>query len=169
MQLSSQIRISSAASSSPQTMTSPSVLLEFSNDSNKGLILPWVNGNIGSPSNGTIFLNTDTRKITAYVRNSFVDLSADASTVNSIDVSLQNDPNYPENINGGVIMGSSTSTARGVLVLESATKALVLPKVANPHLNIINPAAGMIVFDTVKELLCIYNGTQWSFIKKEVQ
>ncbi|WP_262907374.1 hypothetical protein [Chryseobacterium sp. LC2016-27] len=42
---------------------------------------------------------------------------------------------------------------------------MILPKVASPHLNIINPSAGMMVYDTVKKQLAIYNGTVWSFWK----
>jgi hypothetical protein len=42
---------------------------------------------------------------------------------------------------------------------------MVLPKVASPHLNIISPSAGMIVYDTIKKQLAVYNGTVWSFWK----
>ncbi|MCU7618433.1 hypothetical protein NZ698_14630 [Chryseobacterium sp. PBS4-4] len=153
-------------------MTSPvvsstSVLLEFSNNANKGIILPWTNGDVGNPVNGTIIFNTVSKKVKAFLNNAWVDYSNEASTNNSVDTSLQNSAAFPENPNAGVVIGNS-STVKGILVLESQDKALVLPKVASPHLNIINPSPGMIVFDTVKELLCIYNGTQWSFIQKDL-
>lgn len=60
---------------------------------------------------------------------------------------------------------SSTDTTPGILILSDADKAMILPKVASPHLNIINPAAGMMVYDTVNRQLAVYNGTVWSFWK----
>ena len=36
------------------------------------------------------------------------------------------------------------------MVLADTNKAMVLPKVASPHLNIVNPAPGMMVYDTTK-------------------
>ncbi|MCX8525315.1 hypothetical protein OF897_15460 [Chryseobacterium formosus] len=49
--------------------------------------------------------------------------------------------------------------------MTDTDKAMVLPKVARPHLTIQNPAPGMMVFDTVKRQLAVYNGTVWSFWK----
>ena len=53
----------------------------------------------------------------------------------------------------------------GILVLADTDKAMVLPKVASPHLNIVNPAAGMMVYDTTSKQLAVFNGTVWSFWK----
>jgi len=159
----SQILIKSQSGAVPASLSSSSVLLEFSNDTNKGLILPWTNGDAAHPANGTFIFNTVTKKVKAYANDRWVDYSNEASTNNPIDTSLQTGTEDPD---AKVIIGSSSSVADGILVLESTNKAMVLPKIANPHLSIINPAPGMIVFDTVKELLCIYNGTQWSFIQK---
>ncbi|WP_080779925.1 hypothetical protein [Chryseobacterium phocaeense] len=153
------------ASSTNASISTPSVLLEFSNNANKGLILPWTNGDVPNPVNGTIIFNNVERKIKAFVNNQWVDYSNEAGTNNGIDNSLQNNPLYPEKPDAKVIIGNPTNV-KGILVLESANKAMVLPKLASPHLNIIKPAPGMIAFDTVKELLCIFNGTQWSFIQK---
>ncbi|MFB9078942.1 hypothetical protein ACFFLS_10415 [Flavobacterium procerum] len=65
----------------------------------------------------------------------------------------------------GTVIGAQSSDVDGVLVLESSNKALILPKVVSPHLNIIKPMAGTICYDTVKKLLCVYNGTEWTFWK----
>ena len=60
----------------------------------------------------------------------------------------------------------NTSTVpEGVLVLADVDKAMVLPLVENPHLNIINPSAGMVVFDSLSKNLMFYNGEKWSFWK----
>lgn len=84
---------------------------------------------------------------------------------NAIDSSLQN--NKKEQDNAKTIIGSNAAadTTPGILVLSDSNKAMILPKVASPHLNIINPTPGMIVFDTVKKQLAVYNGTIWSFWK----
>ncbi|MFN8364299.1 MAG: hypothetical protein U0T78_03115 [Cloacibacterium normanense] len=58
----------------------------------------------------------------------------------------------------------STDTTLGILVLADTNKAMVLPKAASPHLNIVNPS-GMIVYDTTKKQLAVFNGTVWSFWK----
>ncbi|SFN51518.1 hypothetical protein SAMN05421594_3102 [Chryseobacterium oleae] len=159
-----QILINTTSSSSNHTLSSPSVLIEFSNNANKGLILPWLKGDMPNPVNGTFIFNTVIKKIKVYINNTWIDFTRDASTLNPIDITLQN---TPENTKARVIIGNNTSPTEGILVLESSDKAMVLPKIASPHLNIVNPAPGMIVFDTAKELLCLYNGTQWSFIQKD--
>lgn len=53
----------------------------------------------------------------------------------------------------------------GILVLSDSDKAMILPKVENPHINIINPTAGMLVYDTVSKQLAVFNGTVWTFWK----
>lgn len=165
--LDAQIYINSQSGAIPANLSSPSALLEFAGGDNKGLILPWTNGDVANPSNGTIIFNTVSKKVKVYINDGWIDYSNEASSNNTIDVSLQNNAAYPENPKATTIIGNTNTTAVGILVLESSDKAMILPKVASPHLNIINPAPGMIVFDTVKELLCIYNGTQWSFIQKD--
>ncbi|WP_148043492.1 hypothetical protein [Chryseobacterium sp. G0240] len=62
-------------------------------------------------------------------------------------------------------MGASTSSAPGVLVLESANKALILPKVAAPHLNVKNPYPGMICYDTASKSMAVFDGLKWSYWK----
>ncbi|WP_426480116.1 hypothetical protein [Chryseobacterium sp. R2ACT005] len=70
-----------------------------------------------------------------------------------------------------VIAGSQYSLNIEINILRFAdayvdvNKAMILPKIASPHLNIVNPAAGMMVYDTTKKQLAIYNGTVWSFWK----
>lgn len=43
---------------------------------------------------------------------------------------------------------------------------MIHPQVAN-YANNTNPSNGMMVFDTTTQLLCFFNGTQWSFWKAE--
>ena len=77
-------------------------------------------------------------------------------------------PTATENTNAKVSIGTPTTAApaAGILVLEDQTKAMVLPRVASPHLNIIDPAPGMMVYDTTAKQLAVFNGTVWSFWKQ---
>lgn len=87
------------------------------------------------------------------------------SANNTVDSSLQD--NAKENTDAKAAIGtnSNTDTTNGILVLTDVNRAMILPKVASPHLNIINPTPGMMVFDTVKQQLAVFNGTVWSFWK----
>jgi hypothetical protein len=141
------------------TLESASSSVEFGNE-NRGLVLPWVADTSGIQNvvNGTLVFDTSDMKVKVYQNNLWKDLSVDAT--GTADTSLQD--NLPDNINAKVSIGTSSSV-NGILVLEDSTKAMVLPKVAFPHLNIISPAAGMMVYDTQKKQLAVFNGTVWSF------
>jgi hypothetical protein len=82
-----------------------------------------------------------------------------------VDTTLQ-DP-LTEKSTAKVAIGANgaTDTTPGILVLTDKDKAMILPKVASPHLNIINPSAGMLVYDTTAKQLAVFNGTVWSFWK----
>ena len=69
-----------------------------------------------------------------------------------------------ENADAKAIIGSPTTTAKGVLILESTTKALVLPQVATTD-DIINPAPGMMVYINKSgfERLAVFNGAKWTY------
>lgn len=84
---------------------------------------------------------------------------------NTIDSSLQDSKKEQENAKTAIGANGVTDTTNGILVLTDTDKAMVLPKVASPHLNIQNPAPGMMVYDTTKRQLAVYNGTVWSFWK----
>lgn len=141
-------------------VTNSSVSLEFANTENRGLILPYVENNSGISQNGTIIYNTSDHKVKYLKSGTWFDLSVD--TTGTADLSIQT--TKTENTGAKVSIGSPTSTA-GILVLEASNKAMILPKVSNPHLNLINPAAGMMVYDTNARQLAIYNGSVWSFWK----
>lgn len=84
---------------------------------------------------------------------------------NAINSSLQDNAKEVDNAKTAIGVNAATDTTNGILVLTDTDRAMVLPKVANPHLTIQNPAPGMMVFDTVKRQLAVYNGTVWSFWK----
>lgn len=84
---------------------------------------------------------------------------------NNIDSSLQDSKKEQENAKVALGANAATDTFNGILVLTDTNKAMVLPKVASPHLTIQDPAPGMMAYDTVKKQLAVYNGTVWSFWK----
>jgi hypothetical protein len=143
-----------------------SVSLQFGDTENRGLILPYVTDKSGITEKGTLIYDATDSKI-KYLKdtNSWFDLSVD--TTGTADLSIQgiNKTEQPgAKVSFDTTSGGTDATA-GILVLVDNNKAMVLPKVASPHLNIINPSAGMIVYDTTKRQLAVYNGTVWSFWK----
>ncbi|WP_312090131.1 hypothetical protein [Chryseobacterium sp.] len=156
----------------------PGVSLEFG-IGNKGLILPWVlntNGTtveLNSAANakgGALVLDVNDKKVKiskndgTWVDLTVHDFEKPATGGNTvIDNSLQIG-NVTQNSTAKTqIGGTSTDTTPGILVLADTNKAMIPPLVTNPADNIKNPAPGMIVFDSVKKLFCVYNGTVWSY------
>lgn len=162
-----------------------SVLLEFAAGQNKGIILPYTR-TIPSGTGlkgGTMILDaTDATK--AKVKfygpgnanassNGWVDLSYghEANIISPIDYMtvqpLSTGSNAVlEDINGKTIIGAASSDADGVLVLESNSKAMVLPIVAATN-DVPNPAPGMMVYvnKTGAKRLAVYNGSGWTYWK----
>ena len=159
--LSAQVAIGKA------TVSSPAVSLEFYDnaDNTRGIILPWVTSTaaVTGAVNGTIVYNTADRKVYVKYASGWRDLSVD--TTGTVTTTLQDalsDLDTAKVLIGG---NPDTDTTPGILVLADTDKAMVLPKVASPHLNIVNPAAGMMAYDTTSKQLAVFNGTVWSFWK----
>lgn len=144
--------------------TNSSVSLEFGNSQDRGIVLPYVENKTSISQNGTLIFDTTDKKV-KYMKNGvWSDLSIDSYGV--VDLSAQNERN--EQMKAKVTIGYNfTSATDGILVLEDINKAMILPKVASPHLNIIKPAAGMMVYDTLARQLAVYNGNVWTFWKSE--
>ena len=133
-----------------------------SGSGNRGIVLPTVNtDNVTTVVPGTLVFDAKDLKVKLRDNSSWFDLSFDTQGVANPEVY----PNsYVENNQpNGVIIGNDTSTTPGVLVLEETNKALLLPQLIDPHLNIANPARGLMVFDPSVNMLAIYNGNVWTF------
>lgn len=149
-----------------KTVEGTDVILDFKANENRGIILPWVTkeSDVTAPVGGTLVFDSNDKKVKYYkagTEATWVDLSINTGNV---DLSIQQA--FDENAEAKpTVIGSRTSTASGVLVLESTTKAMVLPKMESPHLNILSPKAGTMAFDTESKMLCVFNGTEWSFWK----
>ncbi len=175
-------------------ITNSSVSLEFYDnaDNTKGLVLPWTSTVVNQPMvynsttgagyrgiqgtvvDGTIIFDLSDKKV-KYMRNgSWSNLTGELpliagsttyNTFDAIDTSLQDNSKELENAKVAIGISASTDTTTGILVLTDSNKAMILPKVVSPHLNILNPSPGMIVYDVTKKQLAVYNGTVWSFWK----
>lgn len=152
-----------------------SVLLEFANNGNEGLILPYVISKPSTPTEGTILLDATTpAKARVKYYNGVIDTTKspegwqDLSGQDAdVSLALNDQPTTITEVTGSkAIIGSSSSSADGVLVLESDTKAMVLPVVATTD-NIPSPSPGMIVFinKSGAKRLAVFNGSKWSYWK----
>lgn len=145
-----------------ESVTNASVSLEFG-AGNKGLLLPWVTSasSVTGAVDGTIIYDTTDNKVKYLKAGSWFDLSITGAA----DTTLQDA--LTENASAKAVIGENgaTDTTSGILVLSDTDKAMILPKVASPHLNIINPSAGMMVYDITAHQLAVFNGTVWSFWK----
>lgn len=144
------------------SVTNTSVSLEFNDSEKKGIILPYVEDKSSITENGSVIFDNTDHKVKYLKDNSWFDLSVDAT--GKSDVTIQQ--SKTELSTAKTTIGTNTAMdSNGILVLSDANKAMILPRVASPHLNIINPAPGMMVYDTTKKQLAVYNGTVWSFWK----
>lgn len=142
-------------------VTNASVSLEFGSG-NRGLILPWVDSEsaVNDAQDGTLIFDADAKILKS--REGGVWKSY--TNAGTVDTTLQQ--NLVENTDARVSIGTvpeGSTEASGILVLEDQNKAMILPKVESPHLNISNPEPGTIVFDTKKQQVAMYNGKEWIF------
>lgn len=138
-----------------------STVLDFNNvpGNTKGLILPATSGlPAGALVNGTFIFDVTDNKVKVYENDVWVLLS-DAGNSSAVVI------NNSAETGNGVIVGASSASADGVLVLESPDKAMVLPKVAAPHVNVKNPYPGMMCYDTSSKTLAIFDGVVWNYWK----
>lgn len=152
------------------SVTNPSVSLEFGNvagDANtqRGILLPWVNSAaaVTGAVTGTLIYDASDKKVKYYKDTNttpiWFDLSVDTTGV--VDTSLQ--ASLTDQTEAKVSIGTPTSTP-GILVLEDNNKAMILPLV-DKYSSVVNPSPGMMVYDLSNDMLCVFNGTVWSFWK----
>ncbi|WP_347220020.1 hypothetical protein [Chryseobacterium sp.] len=138
-----------------------STILDFNNipGNVKGLVLPSTSGvATGALANGTFIFDITDLKVKVYENDVWKPLS-DAGNLGTITVN-----NAPER-GKGVIIGAPSSAADGVLILESLNKAMILPQITTPHLNVKSPYPGMICYDTASKSLAVFDGSVWNYWK----
>ncbi|MDR2221512.1 MAG: hypothetical protein LBE34_02120 [Flavobacteriaceae bacterium] len=147
------------------SFSSPSSIMEFPDNDTRGMVLPLVDINNLTPNyvEGTLLLDSNSKKIKYYANKQWIELSPTDGDISKVVVSTQ-----PELANMRTLIGSNPNTSTiGALVLDSTDKAMVLPRVENPQLTMMSPEAGTLVFDTKSKMLCVYNGKEWAFWEVE--
>ena len=157
------------------SVTNTSVSLEFGDyvaGQARGIIVPWATPQTNMQQ-GTILFDTSD-KIMKYRKadgswfnltkneTTTVDGQVNYDTAGVVNTTLQ--ASLTDKPDAKAAIGTPTATP-GILVLEDDNKAMILPKVPSPHLNIINPEPGMMVYDTTSKQLAVFNGKVWSFWK----
>jgi hypothetical protein len=143
-----------------KTSVDGSGLVDFPSGTTKGIILPQVTDNttMTNVAEGTFVFDGTTSKIKYYSGTAWIELTGQAGTSRALLAGAES------NQSKGVIIGAADSPAeKGVLIMESQDKAMILPKVVNPAVNVKSPSAGMMCYDPVAKLVCFYNGTNWAF------
>ncbi len=140
-------------------------ILDFENPTNKGISIPKITNLDMGTVPGTFFFDTSDSKVKFQLEGSIMDLTVRGVPANtSYDLSINGYQGYEEvGDEKGTVIGDHSTTVVGSLILEANDKALILPKMENPHLTIKDPEPGMLAYDTVKKMMCVYNGHEWSF------
>jgi hypothetical protein len=133
-------------------------LLDFPVGQNKGIVLPMVETlpTGAAASNGTFLIDKTDGRVKVRQNGVWLNLTG-TSSLSSYSV------NPSADTFDGVIIGATSSSASGVLVLESTNKALMLPKVVSPHINIKSPYPGLMCYDTTKNAVAVFNGANWYY------
>ena len=155
-----------------------SVLLDFAANQDKGIIVPYVRTlptTLPTRVEGTILLDAS---VATNARMKLYNANTDPGTNGWLDLSGQDadvsgalisQPTGVVETSSKAIIGAVSSNADGVLVLESTTKAMILPIVDDVQ-NILSPSPGMMVYvkgvtPNFKKRLAVFNGAKWSFWK----
>lgn len=151
-----------------------SVLLEFAQGQNKGIILPYVRTVPTAPTPGTLLLDAsapDNARVKYYkggTSPAYVDLSGQGANVTSVLATQPTATEVTEAANSRTVIStepySPSGVPEGVLVLNSASRAMVLPTVADVQ-DIPRPSPGMMVYvnKSGAKRLAVFNGSKWSF------
>ncbi|MFV0531565.1 MAG: hypothetical protein ACK5MD_09010 [Flavobacteriales bacterium] len=124
----------------------------------KGIILPYTGTLVGSVVAGTFVFDTTSKMVRYYNGTDWIQMNETGGSYSAYPTALRE-------VGAGTILGAASSSAPGVLILEATDKSLVLPKVADPHTNILSPAAGTMCYDTTSKSVAVFNGTEWSYWK----
>ncbi len=146
-----------------ETINGNSTILDFydQTDNYRGIIIPAVDTTptgLGEENNGTFLFDKSDQKLKMYENGLWIDLSDEGRADSIVE-------NTSDEVGQGAIIGADTTSADGVLVLESTDKAMILPKIANPHLTVKSPYPGMMCYDTASKTLAVFDGQVWNYWK----
>lgn len=133
----------------------------------KGIMLPAVvvtpvfasvTPSTNHPQNGTFLFDKQISTVRMFENGNWIDMTDPGNSSAAIPVT-------GIETGSGVIIGASSSSAKGALVLEASNKAMILPHIKNPHLTVKSPYPGMMCFDTVSRSVAVFDGNKWSYWK----
>lgn len=143
-----------------KSITNNNTILEFGNSSNRGIVLPKVeNATTMNASEGTMVWDTTTGSF-RYYGGTTPAWSPPAAGGTTGGAPSGSDANGKK-----MIIGSDTSDADGILILEAkqGDKALVLPSISQPSERFSSPPTGLMVYDTATNQVAVFNGTKWTY------
>lgn len=176
--MNAQVRIGEKSITANPDITNTSVLLEFGDTHDKGIILPYVEtvptGTNNSKGGTFIFDASSNTEYKIKVKNEntgWTDLSVQSGYSTTVEATVKVPQASPltDHPNAKTVIGNSATTTDGILVLDSNDKAMVLPIVTD-FMAIKNPSPGMLAFikhptDSSKHRLILFNGQKWTFWK----
>lgn len=142
---------------------SAAAILDFKQDPNNttGMVLPIVDNTATNMVAGTLLLDKSDKRIKYKTRDEWVSLSY---VEGNLDKHI---PNLSPDTKQSTYIGDAPNLAvQGVLVLESTNKAMILPHVKDPIINVKNPYPGMICYDPTTKALFLYDGRYWNIWRK---
>lgn len=146
-----------------QIVNGNSTILDFKTEAGntKGIILPTVTSlpSLNSNNNGTFLFDTNSKMVRMIQNGDWENLSDTAGDSTNVQ------QNSTTEVGSGAIIGAVSTSATGVLVLESSNKAMILPHIENPHTTVQNPYPGMMCYDTVSKSLAVFDGARWNYWK----
>ncbi|WP_312554531.1 hypothetical protein [Empedobacter brevis] len=144
-----------------ENVVGTSTLLDFESNF-RGIILPAVSMSnvpaLNENNNGTFLFDLESQTVQMFENEIWIPLSDEGNAAAIIVNSTDEDGK-------GVIIGAENTSALGALVLEASDKAMILPKVADPHLTVKSPYPGMICYDTSSKTMAVFDGSVWNYWK----
>jgi hypothetical protein len=117
----------------------------------------------GDTDNNFVIRNTDQSFNSLYTQNIFLYAGLNTNTGGRYGkLVLQHDGT---NTRGGVLIGTSTDEPSSKLTITSTTQGVLFPRMTTTQKNAIaSPAAGLVVYDTTLNKLCVRTASAWETI-----
>ncbi len=126
------------------------------NSNIKGLLIPrTTTGSIASPATGLCIYNTATNGLSYYDGSAWISLCAQFINDTTGSGSLAGTAGF------SISAGSAVPDNSAMLDISATTKGLLIPRMTDTDRNNLNPATGLIIYNTTTNSLNYWNGTGW--------